>query len=825
MNNMFTDGVKRVMQFAREESARLGHNYIGTEHLLLGIIKEGKGRAVTVLTNLGLNLDTVKQSVEDYVATSGGTMTIGEVPFTPRAKQILEVAANEAKEMKTQFVDVEHLLLALLKDKEGVAAQILAAFGVDYKTAMEETVAVLEGKTTGQKEKGKKSKTPFLDHFGRDLTQLAREGKLDPVIGREKEIERVTQILSRRKKNNPILIGDPGVGKTAIVEGLAQRIVEKRVPQILLDKRLVTLDMGGVVAGTKYRGQFEERIKAVLNELHQTPDVVIFIDELHTIVGAGSAEGTLDASNMFKPALSRGELQCIGATTLDEYRKYIEKDGALERRFQSIMVDPPSVEDTVEIVKGLRANYESHHHVTFSDGVVAFAVRQADRYISDRYLPDKAIDVIDETGSRVHLARLSPPDEIGRLEARIQEIDRSKMECSERQEFEEAARLRDKAHTLREDLQSKRRAWEEEVRNEVVEVTEDDIAEVISSVSGVPIQRLAASESERLLTMEQDLRKQVVGQEQAIATVSRAIRRSRAGLQDPKRPIGSFFFLGPTGVGKTYLGAKLAEFLFGDEEALVTVDMSEYMEKFSVSRLIGAPPGYVGFDEGGQLTERVRRRPYSVLLLDEMEKAHPDVFNILLQILDEGRLTDSTGRKVDFRNTVLIMTSNVGTREVGSGGVFGFQKSDEESMQALMEEKINDALKKTFNPEFINRIDDTVIFHALTREDIARIIDIFLDEFKTRLADRDIRLRVTPGAKSLIAEKGFDQTYGARYLRRTAQKLLEDPLAEEILQGRFAEGSRIRVTKKGEELVFDEEGELAEAAAARAEEKKSQSAG
>ena len=825
MNNMFTDGVKRVMQFAREESARLGHNYIGTEHLLLGIIKEGKGKAVTVLTNLGLNLDTVKQSVEDYVATSGGTMTIGEVPFTPRAKQILEVAANEAKEMKTQFVDVEHLLLALLKDKEGVAAQILAAFGVDYKTAMEETVAVLEGKTTGQKEKGKKSKTPFLDHFGRDLTQLAREGKLDPVIGREKEIERVTQILSRRKKNNPILIGDPGVGKTAIVEGLAQRIVEKRVPQILLDKRLVTLDMGGVVAGTKYRGQFEERIKAVLNELNQTPDVVIFIDELHTIVGAGSAEGTLDASNMFKPALSRGELQCIGATTLDEYRKYIEKDGALERRFQSIMVDPPSVEDTVEIVKGLRANYESHHHVTFSDSVVAFAVRQADRYISDRYLPDKAIDVIDETGSRVHLARLSPPDEIGRLEARIQEIDRSKMECSERQEFEEAARLRDKAHNLREDLQTKRRAWEEEVRNEVVEVTEDDIAEVISSVSGVPIQRLAASESERLLTMEADLRKQVVGQEQAIATVSRAIRRSRAGLQDPKRPIGSFFFLGPTGVGKTYLASKLAEFLFGDEEALVTVDMSEYMEKFSVSRLIGAPPGYVGFDEGGQLTERVRRRPYSVLLLDEMEKAHPDVFNILLQILDEGRLTDSTGRKVDFRNTVLIMTSNVGTREVGSGGVFGFQKSDEDSMQALMEEKINDALKKTFNPEFINRIDDTVIFHALTREDIAQIIDIFLDEFKTRLADRDIQLRVTPGAKGLIAEKGFDQTYGARYLRRTAQKLLEDPLAEEILQGRFAEGSRIRVTKKGELLVFDEEGELAQAAAARAEEKKSQSAG
>ena len=805
MNNMFTDGVKRVLQYAREESARLGHNYIGTEHLLLGIIKEGKGKAVTVLTNLGLNLETVKQSVEDYVATSGGTMTIGEVPFTPRAKQILEVAANEAKEMKTQFVDVEHLLLALLKDKEGVAAQILAAFGVDYKTAMEETVAVLEGKTTGQKEKGKKSKTPFLDHFGRDMTQLAREGKLDPVIGRSKEIERVTQILSRRKKNNPILIGDPGVGKTAIVEGLAQRIVEKRVPQILLDKRLVTLDMGGVVAGTKYRGQFEERIKAVLNELQQNSDVVIFIDELHTIVGAGSAEGTLDASNMFKPALSRAELQCIGATTIDEYRKYIEKDGALERRFQSIMVEPPSVEDTIEIVKGLRSSYEAHHHVTFADDVISFAVKQADRYISERYLPDKAIDIIDETGSRVHLARLSPPEEIGELESQIQDIDRKKLECSEKQEFEEAASLRDEAHTLRESLQAKRRAWEEEVRSEVVEVTEDDIAEVISSVTGVPMQRLAASEGERLLAMEGELRRAVVGQEVAVETVSKAIRRSRAGLQDPKQPIGSFFFLVATGVGKTYLAAKLAEFLFGDEEALITVDMSEYMEKFAVSRLIGAPPGYVGFDEGGQLTERVRRRPYSVILLDEMEKAHPDVFNILLQILDEGRLTDSTGRKVDFRNTVLIMTSNVGSREGGSGGVLGFQNSDEDAYQAQIEGKINDAMKKTFNPEFINRIDDTVVFKSLTRENITEIIEIVLDEFKKRLVDRDIALRITPGAKSMLAEKGFDQTYGARYLKRTVQKLLEDPLAEEILQGNFTDGSRIRVTKKGEALVFDEE--------------------
>jgi len=627
--------------------------------------------------------------------------------------------------------------------------------------------------------------------------------------------------LSRRKKNNPILIGDPGVGKTAIVEGLAQRIIEKRVPQILLDRRLVTLDMGGVVAGTKYRGQFEERIKAVMNELQQNADVIIFIDELHTIVGAGSAEGTLDASNMFKPALARGELQCIGATTLDEYRKYIEKDGALERRFQTIMVDPPSAADTIKIVQGLRSSYESHHHVEFSDEVIEYAVRQADRYISDRYLPDKAIDVIDETGSRVHLARLSPPEEIGKLEGQIQEINVHKNESVEKQDFEEAARLRDEAFGLGEKLQQKRRAWEEEVRDEVVQVSEDDIAEVISSMTGIPIVRLAKSESERLLNMEDELKKVVISQNEAIASISRAIRRSRAGLQDPKRPIGSFIFLGPTGVGKTYLAAKLAEFLFDDEEALITVDMSEYMEKFSVSRLIGAPPGYVGFDEGGQLTEKVRRRPYSVVLLDEIEKAHPDVFNILLQILDEGRLTDSTGRKVDFRNTVLIMTSNIGTREVGTGGVLGFQKADGEAMQELIQSKINDEMKKAFNPEFLNRVDDSIIFRALTRDDIAKIIDVELAKFKDRLTGRSIKVRITPSAKSLLAEKGFDQTFGARYLKRALQKLLEDTLAEEILQGKFGDGSCIRVTKKGEELVFSDEREASD----QAESKKKETAG
>ena len=542
----------------------------------------------------------------------------------------------------------------------------------------------------------------------------------------------------------------------------------------------------------------------------QNPDVVIFIDELHTIVGAGSAEGTLDASNMFKPALSRGELQCIGATTLDEYRKYIEKDGALERRFQTIMVDPPSVEDTIEIVKGLRASYESHHHVKFADDVVAFAVRQADRYISDRYLPDKAIDVIDETGSRVHLARLKPPEEIGKLESEIQEINRKKNEAAEKQDFEEAARLRDEATQFGEKLNQKRKAWEEEVRDQVVEVDEDDIATVISGMTGIPVTRLAKSETNRLLEMEAEIKKSVIGQQQAIASISRAIRRSRAGLQDPKRPIGSFIFLGPTGVGKTYLSSKLAEFLFDDEEALITVDMSEYMEKFAVSRLIGAPPGYVGFDEGGQLTEKVRRRPYCVILLDEIEKAHQDVFNILLQILDEGRLTDSTGRKVDFRNTVLIMTSNVGSREVGTGGVLGFQKSDAETMQELLEAKINDAMKKTFNPEFLNRVDDAIVFHQLGREEIASIIDIELKKVKERLEDRDIQVRITQGAKNLLAEKGFDQTYGARYLKRAIQKLVEDPLAEEILQGRFSGGSRIRVTKKGDALVFDDERESTE---------------
>ncbi len=804
MNNMFSDRVKRVMQLAREEAARLGHNYISSEHLLLGIIREGKGSAVTVLLNLGLNLESIKQSIDDYVASSGGSMTMGEVPFTPRAKQILEVAANEAKEMKSQFVRTCHLLLALLKDKEIMAAQILAAFGVDHKTTKEEVIAVLQGKSTGKREK-KKSKTPFLDHFGRDLTELAREGKLDPVIGRDQEIERVSQVLSRRKKNNPVLIGEPGVGKTAIVEGLAQRIVEHRVPQVLADKRVVTLDMGGIVAGTKYRGQFEERIKAVMNELQQSQDVVIFIDELHTIVGAGSAEGTLDASNMFKPALSRGELQCVGATTLDEYRKYIEKDGALERRFQTILVEAPSVDDTIEILKGVKAGFETHHMVSFTDAAIKGAVQMADRYISDRYQPDKAIDVIDETGSRVRLARLNPPEEIKKLEVEIEEVTRQKNSAANSQQFEEAAKLRDQERKLKEQLEEKRQEWEEKVRDEVVEVNEEHIAEVISSMTGIPVFRLAQAESERLLRMEDEIRKWVVGQDEAVQTVCRSIRRTRAGLKDPNRPIGTFLFLGPTGIGKTYLAQALARYLFDDEEALITVDMSEYMEKFAVSRLVGAPPGYIGYDEGGQLTEKVRRRPYSVVLLDEIEKAHPDVFNILLQVLDEGRMTDSFGRKVNFKNIILIMTSNLGTRDLAKGGGLGFGKSDKKSMREKMEERIGEEIKKTFNPEFINRLDEIVIFNPLEKKEIVQIVDIDLAAILSRVKEREITVSLTSGAKALIAEKGYDPTYGARHLKRTLQKMVEDPLAEDILQGRFREGSKIRITKKGDGLNFVDE--------------------
>src|SRR5881409_2130291 len=718
MYDKFTERVRKVMYLAREEAARLQHDYIGTEHLLLGVIREGEGIAATVLNNLGLDLDAIRQAVESMVAATGGTLTIGEIPFTPRAKRVLELSVDEARSLGHNYVGTEHLLLGLIREGEGVAAKVLLELGVDRKRVREETLKLLGGtpSSTGS-EREERPETPALNQFGRDLTQLAREGKLDPVIGRDKEIERVIQVLSRRKKNNPVLIGEPGVGKTAIAEGLAQRIVSAQVPETLKDKRIVTLDLAAVVAGTKYRGQFEERLKAVMNEIRESKDTIIFIDELHTIVGAGGAEGAIDASNMLKPALARGELQCIGATTLDEFRKYIEKDGALERRFQPIMVDPPSVDETIQIILGLRDKYEAHHGAKYTDDAITTAVKLADRYINDRFLPDKAIDVIDEAGACARLSISAIPTEVRELEKQVEEVAKEKEAAIQQQEFEKAARFRDKEKDLRAKLREHKKTWTEIKHEKEALVDVDLIAKVISRMTGIPIARLEEKESEKLLRMEEELRKSIVGQEEAVAAVSRAIRRNRAGLRDPRRPIGSFIFLGPTGVGKTELARVLARFLFDDPDALIRIDMSEYMEKFSVSRLIGAPPGYVGHEEGGQLTEKVRRKPYSVVLLDEIEKAHPDVFNILLQVLDDGVLTDSSRRRVDFKNTVIIMTSNLGGRQIVAGGRhLGFKQAEGGAEQfAAIKSTVQDELKRTFNPEFLNRIDDVIVFHALTR--------------------------------------------------------------------------------------------------------------
>jgi len=804
MNNMFTDRVKKVLQYAREESSRLGHDYIGTEHLLLGLVKEGQGVAVAVLANMGIQLDALKKSIEDAVQASSGAMMLSEVPFTPMAKQVLEIAAQEAREMNNNYIGTEHLLLALTKNKNGIAAQILSVFGTDYKAVKEEVMSILSGNRNSAEPDPDKSSIPFIEHYGRDLTKLAHEGKLDPIIGRDKEIERMSQILSRRKKNNPVLIGEPGVGKTAIVEGLSQRIADGNVPENLASKRVISLDMGSLVAGTKYRGQFEERVKSILNELAKTKNIIIFIDEIHTIVGAGSAEGTLDASNMFKPALSRGELQCIGATTLDEYRKYIEKDGALERRFQQIIIDPPSVEDSIAILMGLRSKYEEHHNVIITDTAIHEAVKLSDRYMSNRYLPDKALDLIDETSSRVHLKKITLPDHIKEKEKTIRDIEERKNAAIEDQDYENAARFRDRERQLKDELTQEKAEWKEKALNEIINVTEDDVSYVTSLITGIPLFRLARTESDRLLSMEEELKRRIIGQNDAVASVSRAIRRTRAGLKDPNRPIGSFIFLGPTGVGKTELARVLSEYLFEDPNALVRIDMSEYMEKFNVSRLVGAPPGYVGYEEGGQLTERVRRKPYSVVLLDEIEKAHPDVFNILLQILDSGHLTDSLGRKVDFKNTIMIMTSNLGAREIGLGKNLGFQTSEFQQDYTSMEKKVLSELKKTFNPEFLNRIDETVVFRSLDREDVLKIIDILMDDVQKRLKDKKISLIMTKEAQEFIAHEGFNPMYGARPLKRAIQKYIENPLSEELLQGRFVEGNTIEIVRAEDALKFEE---------------------
>ena len=810
MEGNFSNRVRDVISYSREEAIRLGHDYIGTEHLLLGIIREGEGIAVKILRNLGCDLFKLKKSIEDTVRSTGGTLTVGNIPLTKQAEKVLKITYLEAKLYKSDVIGTEHLLLSLLRDDENLAAQILQqGFSVTYDAVRSELDTIISGKAPatrasasssssgggkgsssgssrsggkGREGKGEKSKTPVLDNFGRDLTSLAEEDKLDPVVGREEEIERVAQVLSRRKKNNPVLIGEPGVGKTAIAEGLAMRIVGRKVSRVLFDKRIVTLDLAALVAGTKYRGQFEERMKAVMNELEKSPDVILFIDELHTIVGAGGASGSLDASNMFKPALARGEIQCIGATTLDEYRQHIEKDGALDRRFQKILVDPATPEETVEILRNIRDKYEQHHNVRYTDEAIDLTVKMSERYISDRYLPDKAIDVLDEAGARVHLNNIKVPDEIVELEAAIEAVREEKNQVVKSQKFEEAAQLRDKEKKLLEKLDEAKKAWEKKAETEIHDVGPQDIAEVVAMMTGVPVDKISEPETKKLLSMEIELKGQVIGQDEAIRKLARSIRRTRAGLKDPKRPIGSFIFLGPTGVGKTELAKKLTQYLFDSQEALIRVDMSEYMEKFSVSRLVGAPPGYVGYEEGGQLTEKVRRKPYSVILLDEIEKAHPDVFNILLQVLDDGLLTDGLGRKVDFRNTIIIMTSNIGARDIKNlGKGIGFSQGDQEFNYQTLKSTVEDALKRVFNPEFLNRIDDVIVFHPLEKKHIHEIIDLMAAELFGRAMEIGVTVQLEETAKRFLVDKGYDAKFGARPLRRAIQKYVEDPMAEAIL--------------------------------------------
>ena len=802
----FTDRVRKVLQMAREEAARLHHEYVGTEHILLGLIREGEGVAAAVLTNLNVDLEEIQQKIEETVKKGKAAAAAGpDLPYTSRAKKVLELAMSEARELNHSYVGTEHLLLGLLREEKGIAAQVLTDAGVNLEQARAETLRLLgsempsaapaagPGTQAPTPKSEKKSKTPALDHFCRDLTQLAGDGALDPTIGRQKEIERVMEILSRRKKNNPVLIGEPGVGKTAIVEGLAQLIASGNCPDALKDHRVLSLDMAAVIAGTKYRGQFEERLKAVINEIAQNRNIILFIDELHTLVGAGAAEGAVDASNMLKPALARGELQCVGASTLNEYRKYIEKDGALERRFQTVIVDPPTVDATIEILKGLRKRYEEHHRVVIPDETLDAAAKLSERYITDRFLPDKAIDVIDEAGARARLATQVPPPEVAELKDKLEQISRDKENAVRDQNFERAAALRDSERELQSEIRRKQDEWERERQTRRPVIGEEQVAFIVSRWTGIPVTRLQEAETARLLRMEEELHLSVVGQDEAITVISRAIRRSRAGLKDPKRPIGSFVFSGPTGVGKTELARALAKFLFADATALIRVDMSEYMEKFSVSRLIGAPPGYVGYEDSGALTKAVRRKPYAVVLLDEIEKAHPDVFNILLQVLDEGHLTDNYGRVIDFKNTVVIMTSNVGARDMLKGKTLGFAQGDARGSFERMAEKVKEEIGKVFNPEFLNRLDDVIVFHPLSRAHIAQIVGIILGDVQKRLGDEELTLRLTQAANDFLVEHGYDEHYGARPLKRAIQKYVEDPLSEKILIGEFARGDEIEV--------------------------------
>lgn len=815
MNN-FTPRAQQVLALARKEADRFNHNFVGTEHLLLGLIKLGQGVAVNVLQKIGLDLETVRMEVEKLVGTGPDQKMIGNIPYTPRVKKVLSLAAKEAKALNHTYVGTEHILLGLLREGDGVAARVLKNMDVDIEQTRQEILKELDpnfnsAEETSPNEPNEKAtdkkgevKTPALKAFGRDLTEIARKGEMDPVIGRKNEIERVIQILCRRTKNNPVLLGEAGVGKTAIVEGLAQEIARGNVPELLRDKKVITLDLALMVAGTKYRGQFEERIKAVMDEIRRAKNIILFIDELHTIVGAGSAEGTMDASNIIKPALSRGEMQCIGATTLNEYRKYIEKDAALERRFQSVKVEAPSVDEAILILKGLRQKYEDHHKVDFTDLALESAVKLSDRYLTGRYLPDKAIDVMDEAGSRARIGAMTRPPDIKNLEGEIEEIKARKERAIKEQDFEGAASMRDKEKQAKEKMESILNAWRTTREEKRVRVDEEDILHIVAKWTGIPLKRMEQGEAQKLLAMEEELSRTVVGQREAVTALCKALRRSRADLKDPKRPIGTFALFGPTGVGKTLLAKTLAENMFGDAKSLIQLDMSEYMEKFTVSRLVGSPPGYVGYEDGGQLTEQVRRKPYSVILFDEIEKAHPDVMNMLLQILEDGRLTDNVGRVIDFRNTIVLLTSNVGAETVNKQASIGFTKSSDEGSYEKMKEKILDASKKVFRPEFLNRLDDVIVFRSLIKADLIEILELEVLKVIQRLKGRNIQIQLDEKAKDYLVEKGFDPTYGARPMRRAVERYLEDPLAEEILKGKLHDNNPIQVTVEQDKLVFNQ---------------------